>query len=183
MTPNAAARRLRRSGLIDYCPEKPQTRRGRIRSRNSQRGRADDGKCTFPPSITSHHRDRWIRSQWLSDVHRHPLDASRTCALLMYAQIHSQPHKGTPHQITQDCPRQHHQVVSSSRMRTSSGRAATLGCAPSTWRAGTGVVGRGIAPTSTSCRKTPQSKNSGGSCRYQTRVGSQRQGACQWPDF
>ena len=65
--------------MIDYCPEDPQTRSGRIYDRNSQRGRADDGKWTLARAITSHHPYRWIPSRPLSDVFRCPLDASEDC--------------------------------------------------------------------------------------------------------
>ena len=82
LTPNAAARHQRRSAVIDYSPEEPQTRHGRIRDhvrdRSSQRGRTADRKWTLQRAITSHHRDRWIPSQRLSDVPRYPLDASRS---------------------------------------------------------------------------------------------------------
>ena len=77
--PVAAARRLCRCAVIDYCPEDPQTRSGRIYDRNSQRGRADDGKWTLARAMTSHHPYRWIPSRPLSDVFRCPLDASEDC--------------------------------------------------------------------------------------------------------
>jgi len=77
--PVAAARRLCRCAVIDYCPEDPQTRSGRIYDRNSQRGRADDGKWTLARAITSHHPYRWIPSRPRSDVFGCPLDASGDC--------------------------------------------------------------------------------------------------------